>query len=107
MKRVEFLARFTDQVPKTEEEINEEKTNEIIGKAFGIKEKKKITYDPLNVDMEEVDEYLRYDKEHTNINMRSGKTYCVRIPYEDFSSLYQELMGVSVFVISYTPIKEI
>ena len=95
---VELLARFGNRRSKTEEEMDEDKINLLIDSSFTPSNNVLIEYeyDPIILDLVNIDEFLRFDGFHTQLNMKQGRLYIVKIPYKHFKEMFQQFTGTII-----------
>lgn len=97
MKKVEFIGRFANRKKKSKADKEDDYINSLIGKSLEEDEPEiEFMYDPITLDIEKVDEHIRLDRGHTQLNMTTGKMYIVKVPYDQFTELYQQLTGTSI-----------
>ena len=99
---IEILARFSKDVPKTEEEAHDDYVNELIGKALTHTKTVKYIYDPVVFSSDSIYSFVRLDSKHTQIMLDSDTYYNAFIPYEQWLSIYQQVTGKVVMKISYS-----
>lgn len=101
---IEVLARFREEVQKTAEEIEDDRINELIGKAlYGQKTIKVVyKYDPCVFEIDEVYTYVKLDDKHTSIKLKDSTVYNINVPYENWLVIYQQLRNRNIMRISYS-----
>lgn len=93
--RLELPVRWTE----TDKEI--EKLNEILDGKTPTTESK-YSYGRLSIDSEDIGPYYDIDSNHTMINDRLGKMYCVVVPFNEFKKIFTEVTGKAILAIQTT-----
>lgn len=95
--KVQLLARFPKKKILSEEEklqaeaqriINGEESSNVFTLEFD--------YDDIVLDIKDVSEWIRFDKEHTQIMKYNNMVHMIKIPFEAFSAIYEEATGIII-----------
>lgn len=81
----------------TEEDKETENLENILGDKADVK--KKYSYGKLLIEAGDIGPYYDIDENHTMINDRLGKMYCVVIPISHFKKIITEVTGKAIMVI--------
>lgn len=99
MKKVEFLARFNKKKKLSDEDKAYIAAQRMINldNEHLQDDEMEIGYDPIVIDLYEISDFLRFDEEHVQIMKKSNVLYIVKMDYEKFLDLYQELTGFLIY----------
>lgn len=95
----------------TEKDKENEKLEELIGETN--ESKPVYSYGRLLIDSEDIGPYYDIDENHTMINDKLGKVYCVTIPINNFKKIMTEVTGDAIMSIQVreekpvTPVKRL
>lgn len=95
--KVQLIARFPKKKILSEEEKLQAEAQRIInGDASSNVFALDFDYDDIVLDMKDVSEWIRFDKEHTQVMKYNNMVHMIKIPFEAFSSLYEEATGFMI-----------
>lgn len=82
----------------TETDVEASKEEELI-KGEVAKEKLKYSYGKLLISVNDIGPYYDIDPNHTMINDKLGKMYCVTIPIDQFKKILTEITGNAIMTV--------
>lgn len=94
--KVELYARFPKKKVLSDEEKQEIEIQKLINPDYTHESKVEHEYEQLVLDLKDVSEWIRYDSSHTQIMKYNNIMYIVRIPYEAFNELYEDVTGTQI-----------
>lgn len=100
MMKVEFIGRFTEKRKLTQDEEAAEHLKRLTTTDYIPPSNIKYTYDPITIDLDNIDDWMRLDNNHTQIQMKKGNSYIIKIPYLSFCRVYEDLTGNIIRVIN-------
>jgi len=96
-KKILAYARFKSSNKLSDEEKAEIAAKKIIDPEYDETESIKYDYDLLVTDLDEISDFLRFDKEHTQITKKTNIIYILKISFQEFLELYQDMTGAIIF----------
>lgn len=60
------------------------------------KEGMEFVYDMMVMDTEDIASFHRYDEQHTILRTRDIDSYCVKVSYDNFKSIYMDTTGQNI-----------
>ncbi len=107
---VEFMGRWASKKPKTKQDKKDDYIQSLINKSLDEDDEDEkrqseivFTYDPICLNLDNIDEFVRLDKQHVQLNMLTGRMYVIRISFNEFEELYQELTKRKIVRVDFTP----
>lgn len=100
---IEVLAKFTKEEPLSAEELEDNYVDSIINNALKptATHKTVIVYKPVVMDHIDIKGFEKMDENHTTILLKHHVTYDVRIPYDQWLPIYQQLTGRNIMRIKF------
>lgn len=98
MKRVEFYFRYPKKKEVSEEDMAYFAAQRLIDADFKEPNEIEYEYDLITLDLYQLDDIIRYDEEHTQVNKRGlSIAHVLKIKYKDFKKLYEDMTGICIF----------
>lgn len=98
MKRIEFYFRYPKKKELTEEDKAYYQAQKLINSDFELQSEIEYEYDLITLDLYQLDDIIRYDEEHTQVNKRGlSIAHVLKIKYKDFKKLYEDMTGICIF----------
>ena len=96
MSKVMLLARFPKKKVLSEDDKAEIEIQKLINPDYIPEQKTEHEYEDLVIDLKDVSDWLRYDENHTQVMKYNNIMYIVRLPFEKFNYLYEDLTGIMI-----------
>lgn len=97
MKLIEVLGRFRKHKELSEEDKAALEVKRIIDPEYEETESIIYEYSKLVINIEDIIDIIFYDDLHTQIRTEGGLVYFLKMTYNDFLKIYQDMLGVSIF----------